>query len=122
MKKRIKIGNKEFDIKSSAYTMFGYKDFTGRDLMSDINKINRLHKKTKKMDKEKQQEYWLSNFNSIFNLCLEMAYTLVLEANDKTPDFKTWLKSIDDLMADSKWISEVLEVGMSPFRGRVQKN
>jgi len=122
MKKKIRIGNKNLEIKSSAYTMFGYKDFTGRDLMADLNKINNLYKKTQKMNQEQTKDFWLSNFNSIFNLTLELAYTLAKEADDGISSYKEWLSSIDNLMQDPKWIKDVLEVGMSPFRGKLQNN
>jgi len=76
----------------------------------------------KKMNKEQTKDFWLSNFNSIFNLTLELAYTLAKEADDGISSYKEWLSSIDNLMQDPKWIKDVLEVGMSPFRGKLQNN
>ncbi len=42
MKKIITIDGKEYEMKSSAYTQFAYKNLTGRSLLSDISDISKL--------------------------------------------------------------------------------
>ena len=49
MEKIITISGKDFKIKSSAFTPFAYKNEIGRDLLSDINKINQLNVKISKI-------------------------------------------------------------------------
>ena len=122
MRKKIKIGSKEFEIKSSAYTMFAYKNETGRDFLKDLNKVNSLNKKTSKLSKEEKQKFWVDNFNTLIDLVLELTYVMAKEADESICDYKSWLSSFDTLMEDPRWMKDVLEVGMSPFRGKLQNN
>ena len=43
MQKQIKIGEKEYLMKASAYTTFAYKDTTGRSLFKDIQKLSNIN-------------------------------------------------------------------------------
>ena len=45
MKRIIKIGNKEYEMKSSAYTQFKYKNDTGRKLLEDLQNLTQLQDK-----------------------------------------------------------------------------
>ena len=47
--KTIKISNQEYVIKSSAYTMFAYKDFTGRDLLNDVQSLKNMYYEINKL-------------------------------------------------------------------------
>lgn len=42
MRKVIKIGDKEYSMKASAYTQFKYKNDTGRSLLCDIQSLSDL--------------------------------------------------------------------------------
>ena len=45
MKKIVKICDKEYTMKSSAYTQFKYKNDTGRNLLNDIQEITKFLQK-----------------------------------------------------------------------------
>ena len=46
MRKNIKIGNKEYEMSSSAYTQFKYKNDTGRSLLKDLTEFGKKYEKT----------------------------------------------------------------------------
>lgn len=119
MVKTIKIGNKEYDLKSSAYTMFAYKDQMGRDLLKDLNDLNKLQVKIGNLPKEEQDEAWLNEASGLVEKTLKLAYIMIKEQNKDFKEYTEWLKDIDGLLDDATWISQVLEVGISPFRGRL---
>lgn len=120
MLKIIKIGSKDFTIKSSAYTMFAYKNDTGRDLLKDIGDINKKYKSISKLSKEDQEEKWMEEITGIVENALKLAYTMIKEADKNFGAYDEWLKGLDNLFEDSNWILEVIEAGMTPFSGGVQ--
>ncbi len=122
MLKTIKIGSKNYDMKSSAWTPFKYKNEYGKDLLKEIGKLNKINGSINKLPKEEQDTAWLSEFSEILEMALRMAYTMITEQNKDFMSYQNWLEGIDDLFDDNTWISEVMELAMSTFRGRVPNN
>lgn len=107
MKKIIRICNKDFTMKSSAYTQFAYKDVTGRSLLHDI---------------ERFQSIDISNaveaMDDMSETLLQMAYVMIEEAEDvnKPTSFIDFLKQLEEgLFDDPEWIGEVIELAASPL-------
>ena len=115
----VNIGKKEYVLKSSAYTIFAYKNETGRDLLVDLNSINEKYIKISKLTEEEQNSAWMNEITGIIENTLKIAHIMIRE-NDKTfKEYNEWLKDIDELLENPNWIMEVLEVGIAPFRGRI---
>jgi len=113
MRKIIKIGGKEYTIKSSAYTQFKYKNDTGRKFLNDLQNIAQIV--------DKSQAIQIDKFDDLTDILLRIAFVMIEEA-DKTQvtSFEDFLKSIDGLFDDVEWINEVVEVATSPLSGRIQ--
>lgn len=113
MRKVIKIGDKEFSMKSSAYTQFKYKNDTGRKLLDDVQgiaKINNL--------KEAEQ---VSKMEDVIEVLLRMAYIMIEEADEtQVSTFEQFLKDIDGLFDNTTWVNEVIELAVSPISRGLQ--
>ena len=72
MQKNITIDNKEYSIKSSAFTMFSYKNETGRDLLEDLNLINEKFKSISAKAKEEQSNEWMKELTGILKNILKV--------------------------------------------------
>ncbi len=108
MQKQIKIGEKEYLMKASAYTTFAYKDTTGRSLFKDIQKLSNIN-----LDNDDIQ---LEVIEPVISLVLDMAYVMIDEADSKQVVNKDeFLKSIDSLFNDYDWINDVITLALSPF-------
>lgn len=123
MVKTVKIGNKDYNLKSSAYTMFKYKNDMHRDLLKDIILINDKYTEISNLPAEEQDLKWLDEISGILDMALHLAYIMIQEQDKNfTVSFEEWLKDLDGLVEDKNWIEEVLEVGVSPFLGRIQNS
>lgn len=111
MKKIIKISNREYTIKSSAYTQFKYKNDTGRNLLSDLQSIKN------KTDGKKDEEM-IYALDDMLDVVLRITYNMIDEAgDDKVGSYEDFLKSIDGLMEDSQWLVDAIEVAIAPLSG-----
>ena len=123
MVKTITIGSKEYNLKSSAFTMFSYKNQTGRDFLQDINSLNDKVKEINKLPKEEQNSAWLNEFSSIMEIALKITHIMITEQDRTFKSYDEWLKELDNLMGEgNSWLQEVLEVGIAPFFGRIQNS
>jgi len=123
MVKTITIGSKEYNLKSSAFTMFSYKNQTGRDFLQDINSLNDKVKEINKLPKEEQNSAWLNEFSSIMEIALKLTHIMITEQDRTFKSYDEWLKELDNLMGEgNSWLQEVLEVGIAPFFGRIQNS
>lgn len=135
MVKTITLGDKTYNMKSSAYTAFAYEDFTeGRKMLADVKTLWNLKKGIEKFnpeenateeEKQKLQEestlYVMDHINDIVRLGLSLAYVMIHEQDAKQIDsYDEWLKSLDTLFDNVDWIKEVLDCAMSTFQGKVQ--
>lgn len=117
MVKTINIGGKNYDLKSSAFTVFAYKDQMGRDLLKDISSINDLYNDIQKLPEEKQESAWLNKYTDILETILNLAYIMIKEQDKSFKEYKEWLKDLDKLSVNPNWIMEILEIAISPFQG-----
>lgn len=113
MRKVIKISNKEYSMKSSAYTQFKYKNDTGRKLLDDIQQISKINS----LPEEEQ----VGKTEDLIELLLRIAYIMIEEADDKqVTTFDDFLKDIDGLFDNTDWIKEVIELAASPISRGIQ--
>lgn len=123
MVKRIRIGSTEYDMKSSAYTVFAYKDQMGRDLLADISTINDKYTEISKLPEEAQTGAWLNEITGVIEIALKLAYIMIKEQNKQFKEYDEWLKEIDAITGTgNSWIQEVMELAIAPFLGRIQSS
>ena len=106
MLKNIIIGDKQFTLKSSAYTPFAYRDLTGRELLKDLKRLQR-------MDVANEDEQ-LENYGEIVMIVEQLAYVMYQQANKDKLTFEEFLQEIDYVSQDL--IVEVVGLAMSTFR------
>lgn len=113
MRKIIKIGGKEYTIKSSAYTQFKYKNDTGRKFLNDLQNIAQIA--------DKSQEIQIDKFDDLADILLRITFVMIEEADKaQVTSFDDFLKSIDGLFDDVEWINEVVKVATSPLSRGIQ--
>lgn len=114
MKKTIKIGEKDYFMKASAYTQFAYKNETGRSFLKDIQKLTEI---------TKEGEISLEALDEVNELMLKIAYVMVEEADSKqAANYEEFLKNIDNLYDNQDWITEVILLACSPISRQLQEN
>ena len=115
MKKTIKIGGRDYFMKSSAYTQFKYRDETGRRLLDDIQKLSHLN--------ELSEDEQIAQTDDLIELLLRIAYIMIQEADEnQVGTFEEFLKGIDGLFEETAWIYEVIELAASPISRGLQGN
>lgn len=108
MKKVITISGKEYQMKSSAFTQFKYRDLTGRRMLKDLQDIAKLQ--------DASQEDMIEGIDDLTEIVLKMAYVMIEEADSsQVKSYEEFLKSIDNLYENTDWISEVIELATSPI-------
>lgn len=113
MKRIIKIGNKEYEMKSSAYTQFKYKNDTGRKMLEDLQSLTELQ--------NKEENEMLSSIEDLTEIVLRMAYVMIEEADpSQVKTFEDFLKSIDGLYDETDWINEVVSLAVAPISRGIQ--
>lgn len=114
MRKVVKISDKEYSMKSSAYTQFKYKNDTGRGLLEDLNKIQKYQ--------DLSQEEQVNKTQELLELLLRLAYIMIEEADEKqVKSYEDFLKNIDGMLDNVDWINEVVILASSPFPRGIQK-
>ena len=112
MKKIIKIDGKEYEMKSSAYTQFAYKNLTGRSLLKDIQNISNIA--------DKIQED-MSVIDEITEPLLDISYVMIQEANQEQVKTKEeFYKGIDSIYDNQDWIQEVITLAINPISRQLQ--
>lgn len=115
MRKIITIGEKEYSMKSSAYTQFKYRDVTGHRLLEDIQKLTKLNEMT--------AEEQITQTESLIEMILKIAFIMIEEADEsQVTTFEEFLKGIDGLFDKTEWINEVIELASSPISRGLQNN
>lgn len=116
MDKVIKIGEKEYKMKASAWTQFAYKDQTGRSFLSDVKELAKLSGKEISLDD-------LEVLDDINKLVLPIAFVMTKEADsNQATDYQSFLKGIDSLYDDFKWVEEVILLACSPISRQLQNS
>lgn len=112
MKKIITIDGKEYEMKSSAYTQFAYKNLTGRSLLKDIQNISNIADKI-------QDD--MSVIDEITEPLLDISFIMIQEANQEQVKTKEeFYKSIDSMYDDNTWIQEVMTLAINPISRQLQ--
>ena len=110
MIKKIKINEKEFTIHSSALTSFKYKEMTGRELLTDIQSMQKMDK----VDKNNA----LQITDDLLDKLLKITYVMIEEQDPTQVDgYESFLKSLDTLFDDDQWMSDVIETAIHPISG-----
>ena len=108
MKRIIKIGNKEYEMKSSAYTQFKYKNDTGRKLLKDLQDLTQLQ--------DKEESEMITSIDDLTDIVLRISYVMIEEADPKqVTTFEDFLKGIDGLFDNTEWINEVISLAVAPI-------
>lgn len=113
MKRIIKIGNKEYEMKSSAYTQFKYKNDTGRKLLEDLQNLTELQ--------NKEETEMIASIDDLTDIVLRISYVMIEEADpSQVKTFEDFLKGIDGLFDDTDWINEVISLAVAPISRGIQ--
>lgn len=128
--KTITICGNEVQIDCNALTYVKYKSFFKTGILKDMQFVqNYLIKQTvvsnqlkdKKMNEaeklSKVSDYMIDDTDEFITKITQLAWILIYTANNKVPDYETWLKSLTDFKIDSDWIAEVTEFAVSCFCG-----
>ena len=108
MKKIIKIGDKEYTLKASAYTQFKYRNDTGRKMLQDLQELTKLQ--------DANEEDMIGGIDDLTEIVLKMAYVMIEEADSsQVASYEEFLKGIENLYDDITWINEVMELATSPL-------
>ena len=120
MEKIVKIGDKTFQMKSSAYTQLAYRNETNRSFLNDIKKLVKLGDLNLNDLKADEQ---LDLLDDLQELILPISYVMVKEA-DKTQaqNYEEFLKSLDNLYEDFEWVNEVILLACSPISRQLQNS
>ena len=123
MEKTIKIGNKEFNMSSSAYTIVKYKNDTGRSLMQDLAEFETKYKDLFNAKEDNINMNILGQVDEIMEMILRIAFIMTNEKDkSQAQTFEDFLKQIDNYYEQLDWLNEVVELATSPFQRRVQAN
>lgn len=111
MQRVITISNQKYTIKSSAWTQFKYKNDTGRNLLSDLQALQ------KKIEGKSESEL-IASLDDMLGVLMRITYNLIEEAgDDKVKSYDEFLKNVDDLFSDTQWLLDTLEVAIAPLSG-----
>lgn len=110
MVKTITISGKEYKMKSSAYTQFKYKNDTGRKMLKDLEDLTKLQ--------NEGSLFALDTLDEISDVILKMAYTMIEEADpSQVKGYDEFLKSIENLLENTDWMIQVIELAIAPISG-----
>lgn len=116
MEKKLKIGDREYTMKASAWTQFAYKDLTGRSFLTDVKGL--VQYADKKITLED-----IEVLDEISNLVLPMAFVMVKEYDPaQAVDYKDFLQGIDNLYDNITWMQEVILLACSPISRQLQNS
>lgn len=115
MKKIVTIGDKEYSMKSSAYTQFKYKNDTGRKMLQDIQEITKLG--------DIESNNVLGEMDDVMEIILRLAYVMIDESDSsQVENFETFLKQTDGIFDNQDWIMDVITLATSPLSRGLQGN
>lgn len=113
MEKIIRIDNKDYRMKASAYTQFAYKDETGRSFLTDIQNLSKFT----------ETDITTEQLDALTEPLLRIAYVMIKEADpNQVANYEDFLKGIESLYDDVNWITEVIYLGCTPISRQLQNN
>lgn len=119
--KEITIGSKKFNMKSSAYTQFKYKDITGKSLIKDLTELGKKYENIGEVKEEEAIERY-DDLDDFIVTALRIAYIMSMEAKSFNGSFESFLMEIDNYLDNLDWIGEVVELAISPLSRHLQAN
>lgn len=119
--KKITIGTKEYNMQSSAYTQFKYKDITGRSLIKDLTMLGKKYENIGEVKEEEALEK-LDDLDEFIMTALRIAYIMSMEGKSFNGTFENYLMEIDSYLDNLDWIGEVVELALSPLSRNIQAN
>lgn len=119
--KKITIGTKEYNMQSSAYTQFKYKDITGRSLIKDLTMLGKKYENIGEVKEEEALEK-LDDLDEFIMTALRIAYIMSMEGKSFNGTFENYLMEIDSYLDNLDWIGEVVELALSPLSRTIQAN
>ena len=120
MERTIRIGTKEFKMSASAYTQFKYKNDLGRSYIKDLTKISKQYNDLQKEVSEEEALEKFDDLDDFITTILRIAYIMSCEAKSISGSFEDFLMQIDDYYNNTDWISEVVDLAISPLSGKIQ--
>lgn len=112
MKKTITIDKREYEMKSSAYTQFAYKNLTGRSLLKDLQKI---------MEDQEKIDDDISLLDDITTPILDISFVMIQEADaSQVNSQEEFIKSIETLYDDFDWVNQVIDLACNPISRQLQ--
>jgi len=129
MKKKLKICGKEYEVCSSAFTMFLYKKEFKTGIISDIGRLQEFaiiqEKVEKEMEGKTQKEIeeaiglaLMPQMDTFIEVALRIAYIFIKCANPSFMTFEEWLQTIEEIDFGDPWVSEVTELAVNSFCGQ----
>lgn len=113
MRKTITISGNDYNMKSSAYTQFKYKNDTGRKMLEDLQELTKI--------KELDSDTMWSKIEDLTEVILKMSYVMIEEADpSQIKSYEDFLKGIDGLYDNPEWIYDVIELAAAPFSRGLQ--
>lgn len=114
-KDKITLGGKEYFIASSAYTQFAYKEFTGRSMLKDIQKLVFLQEKLD-ANKEEADSNSLSLVEKFSEMMLKLTYVMIREADgSQVGSYEDFLKGISTIFGDNTWVEKSMKLACLPI-------
>ena len=117
--KEITIGAKTFNMKSSAYTQFKYKDITGKSLIKDLTDLAKKYEGFGEIKEEEALEKF-DDLDEFIMTALRIAYIMSMEGKSFNGSFEMYLMEIDNYLEKLDWIGEVVELALSPLSRNIQ--
>lgn len=115
MVKNVTIGKQSYDMKASVLTLETYKRLYDKDLMKVVSDLNTGYSEAI------NEGEWIGKIQTIMLDVLRIAHIMIQEQNPNFMSYEDWIKDLDGLLDEPKWIAQVLEVAMSPFRTGIFK-
>lgn len=119
--KEITIGTKTFNMKSSAYTQFKYKDITGKSLIKDLTDLAKKYEGFGEIKEEEALEKF-DDLDEFIMTALRIAYIMSMEGKSFNGTYEGFLMEIDNYLDNLDWIGEVVELALSPLSRNLQTN
>ena len=129
MRKKMNICGKEYDICTSAFTMFLYKKEFKTGMMADISRLQEFATKQSQIVKEnegKTEEQineilglaLMPEIDNYVEVSLRLAYVFIKCANPKFKPFDDWVQELEEFNIEDSWIGEVTELAVNSFLGQ----
>lgn len=128
MRKKLLIDGKEYEVCSSAFSMFIYKKEFKTGIMADIGRLQEFVTKqdavTKEMQGKTKDEIdgavglaLMPEMDTYIEIALRLAYVFIRCANPNFMSFEEWLMTVENFSFEAPWVSEVTELAVNSFCG-----